>query len=110
MCLDTALQLEKQGIEAEIIDMRCLNPMDMDTIRASLEKTNKVILVDEGSLTGGWTAEVGARIGDHFFDLLDGPVVRIGALDVPVPYSPVLVEQVFPNVEKILAGIQRILG
>ena len=55
-------------------------------------------------------AEVAARISDHFFDLLDGPVVRIGALDVPVPYAPVLVDQVFPTVEKILSGIRRILG
>ncbi|MHA1713665.1 MAG: alpha-ketoacid dehydrogenase subunit beta [Candidatus Ranarchaeia archaeon] len=109
-CLKAADEFAKQGISAEVVDMRCLLPMDMETVRVSLEKTNKVLLLDEGSRTGGWAAEVAARIADEFFDLLDAPVVRVGAMDVPVPYAPVLVSAVFPSVATILEAAKRLIA
>ncbi len=109
-CLEAAEQLKNEGIEAEIIDLRTLKPYDFDLIAASIKKTFHALVVHEACLTGGFGGEIAARIGEELFDYLDAPVVRIGAKDVPVPFSPVLERYVLPQVEDIVAGAKRVLN
>jgi acetoin:2,6-dichlorophenolindophenol oxidoreductase subunit beta len=94
--------LAEQGINAEVIDMRCLMPLDMDTLNASVRKTNRVLIVEEDNLTGGWGAEVAARLGEAQFYYLDAPITRIAAPDAPAPTAAVLEEAYLPSVEKIV--------
>jgi pyruvate dehydrogenase E1 component beta subunit len=85
--LDGAAALAKEGIEAEVIDLRTLRPLDMPTIRASVRKTHRVVTVEEGWPYGGIGAELAYRIQHDLFDELDAPVVRVTSLDVPMPYA-----------------------
>ncbi len=93
---------EQEGIEAEIIDLRSLVPLDLDTIYESLRKTGKVLIVHEDNQTGGWGAEIAARIAEEMFDWLDAPVMRLAGPDVPAtPYSPPLEKWFLPTADKI---------
>jgi pyruvate dehydrogenase E1 component beta subunit len=109
-CLEAARKLAQQGIQAEVIDLRTLKPLDFDLIAQSVKKTGRVIVAHEACLTGGFGAEIAARIGEELFEHLAGPVVRVAAKDVPVPFSPVLEKYVLPQVEDILAAAQRVLA
>ena len=101
--LETAKILkEKTGAEIEIIDLRTLNPLDYDTIEASLSKTNKVMIVYEDNLTNGPGAEISAIISDKYFELLDGPVKRAASKDCPVPFSAVLEDEVLLQTDEIV--------
>jgi len=108
-CLSVAEKLHKQGIEVEVIDLGSLHPLDMETVVASVKKTNRVAIVHQACLTGGVGAEVGIRITEAAFDYLDAPVKRIAAQDVPVPFSPVLEDFVVPTEERIEEGIKGML-
>lgn len=108
-CLSVAEKLHKEGIEVEVIDLRSLCPLDMETVANSVKKTNKVAIVHQACLTGGVGAEVGIRITEAVFDYLDAPVKRIAARDVPVPFSPVLENFVVPTEERIKEEIKRML-
>ena len=94
---------------AEIIDLRTLNPLDLDMIKASLEKTGKVLVVYEDNLTNGPGAEISALIADRFFELLDGPVRRVAAKDSPVPFNWFLEEKILPQTEDVSTAIQELL-
>jgi 2-oxoisovalerate dehydrogenase E1 component len=96
---------EAAGIEAEIIDLRTLNPVDMSTIAESLKRTNKALVVYEDPLSWGYGAEIAARIADELFEWLDGPVRRVAALDTFVAYAPQLEDAILPQVEDIQAAI-----
>ena len=109
VCLEAAQKLEEKGIQAEVIDLRTLKPLDFDLIAQSVKKTNHVVVVHEACLTGGFGAEIAARIGEELFEHLAGPVVRVGAKDVPVPFSPVLEQYVLPQVEDIVEGVDKAL-
>ena len=109
VCLEAAQKLEEKGIQAEVIDLRTLKPLDFDLIARSVKKTNHVVVVHEACLTGGFGAEIAARIGEELFEHLAGPVVRVAAKDVPVPFSPVLEQYVLPQVEDILEGVDKAL-
>ncbi|MBW1691818.1 MAG: alpha-ketoacid dehydrogenase subunit beta [Deltaproteobacteria bacterium] len=109
-CLEAAEQLEKEGIDAEIIDLRTLKPFDFNLIATSIQKTFHALVVHEACLTGGFGAEIAARIGEELFDYLDAPAMRIGAKDVPIPFSPVLENYVLPQVEDIVEGAKRVLN
>jgi pyruvate/2-oxoglutarate/acetoin dehydrogenase E1 component len=109
-CMEAAERLEKEGIEAEIIDLRTLKPLDFDLIATSIQKTFHALVVHEACLTGGFGAEIAARIGEELFDYLDAPVVRVGAKDVPIPFSPVLERYVLPQVEDVIDGAKRVLN
>jgi len=109
VCLEAAQKLEEKGIQAEVIDLRTLKPLDFDLIAQSVKKTNHVVVVHEACLTGGFGAEIAARIGEELFEHLAGPVVRVAAKDVPVPFSPVLEQYVLPQVEDILEGVDKAL-
>ena len=108
-CLSVAEKLHKQGIEAEVVDLRSLYPLDMATVIDSVKKTNKAVIVHQACLTGGVGAEVGMRITETAFDYLDTPVKRIAARDVPIPFSPVLEDFVVPDEERIENEIKEML-
>lgn len=98
---EAAEQLAEEGIEAEVIDLRTLLPLDDETILSSVAKTGKALIVHEDTRTGGIAGEIALRITERIFDQLDGPVVRVTAPDTPVPYSPPLEEFFLPQVEEI---------
>jgi pyruvate dehydrogenase E1 component beta subunit len=110
LCLEAAQILAGKGIEAEVIDLRTLRPLDFSLIADSVKKTYRALVVHEACLTGGFGAEIAARIGEELFDYLDAPVTRIGARDVPMPFSPVMEQFVMPQTEDIVAGALRLLG
>lgn len=110
VALDAAERLAEEGIDSEIIDMKTLKPLDFDLIAESVKKTKHVLVAHEACLTGGFGAEVAARIGEEVFDYLDAPVTRIGAKDTPIPVSPILENFVLPQVDDIVSGAKRVLN
>jgi 2-oxoisovalerate dehydrogenase E1 component beta subunit len=106
--LETADTLAGEGIEAEVIDLRTLLPLDRDTILASVRKTNRLLVVHEDTRTGGIAGEIAAIACEGAFDVLDAPVARVTALDTPVPYSPPLEERFLPNAEKVAAAAREL--
>jgi len=108
--LEAARTLAAEGVTLEIIDIRTIHPLDLDAILNSLAKTGKVLIVHEDTLTGGFGAEIAARIADAGFEYLDGPVKRVAAADSPIPYSPVLEREVLPQTENILAAARDLLA
>ncbi|HXF04711.1 MAG TPA: alpha-ketoacid dehydrogenase subunit beta [Blastocatellia bacterium] len=102
--LDAAHQLAAEGIDAEVIDLRTLLPLDDETILSSAAKTGKVLIVHEDTRTGGIAGEIALRITERVFEYLDGPILRVTAPDTPVPYSPPLEEFFLPQVEEIVAA------
>lgn len=108
-CLEAAEKLAEEGVSAEVIDLRTLVPLDEDTIFESLEKTNRVIVVNEAPMTCGFAGEVVARICDKAFQYLDAPPVRVTRMDTPVPWVKPLESYVLPSVEKILDAAHRVI-
>ncbi len=101
--------LSKEGIDVEVIDLRSLYPFDKDTIFKSVAKTNRVLIVTEENKRGGFGGEISATIAEECFDELDAPVVRVGALNTPIPFSPELEDYVLPSAKDIIHGIKRML-
>ena len=99
-------QLAEQGIDVEILDLRTLMPLDEDAIIESVKKTNRVLIVHEDTRTGGIAGEISMRINEKAFEWLDAPVLRVTALDTPVPYSPPLEDYFLPQVSDIVAACQ----
>src|SRR5437899_3141828 len=110
VALDAAKALEAAGISAEVVDPRTLAPLDAETLIASAQKTGRAIVVDEGYQQFGATAEIAAVIADGAFDYLDAPVKRIGAMNVPVPFSPVLEDQTVPTADSVAAAAKALCG
>ena len=106
--LKAADELAKEGIEAEVIDLRTLRPMDTETIVASVKKTGRAVTVEEGWQQSGVGAEIAARIMDHAFDYLDAPVARVSGKDVPMPYAANLEKLALPNVAEVVAAAKAI--
>jgi pyruvate dehydrogenase E1 component beta subunit len=104
--LAAAVQLEQAGIAAEVVDLRTLRPLDTDTILASLAKTHRVVIVDEGWKTGGLAGEISAQIMERGFDLLDWPVQRVCGAEVPMPYAKHLEEAALPSAAQVVAAVQ----
>ena len=102
--LEAAEALAKEGIEAEVIDLRTLLPLDEETILNSVKKTNKCLVVHEDTKTGGIAGEIAAILGEKAFHDLDGPLVRVTSLDTPVPYAPTLEEAFLPNAQKVFTA------
>jgi 2-oxoisovalerate dehydrogenase E1 component beta subunit len=109
VALEAAEALAIQGVDAEVIDLRTLAPLDRDAILSSVAKTSKAIVLHEASRTGGIGGEIAAIIGEEAFEYLDGPVMRVASLDVPVPFSPPLEKACLPNVEKLMAAVKRLV-
>jgi len=106
--LEAAAALSNEGIEAEVIDLRTLLPLDRETILNSVKKTNKLLVVHEDTRTGGIAGEIAAVVCEGAFDHLDGPIARVTGLDTPVPYSPPLEEAFLPSVEKVAAAAREL--
>jgi 2-oxoisovalerate dehydrogenase E1 component beta subunit len=106
--LEAAEQLAKEGIDAEVIDLRTLLPLDREAIIASVKKTNKLLVVHEDTKTGGIAGEIAAIVCEGAFEDLDGPIARVTAIDTPVPYSPPLEEYFMPNTEKVVAAAREL--
>jgi pyruvate dehydrogenase E1 component beta subunit len=106
---DAAADLLKQkGIDIEIVDLRSLAPLDKETILGSVAKTKRAIVLDEGPMIGGLSAEIAAMIQENLFSDLKGPVVRIGAQPIPPPHSPPLVDAMIPDVDQIVDAVMRL--
>ena len=110
VCEDAARILGNEEISVEIIDPRTLVPLDEKTILNSAKKTGRVIVVDEGHQNFGVTAEIASRISEKAFYYLDAPVIRMGAMDVPVPFSPVLEDLTVPTAEKVASNARKIIA
>ncbi len=108
--LDAAATLELEGIDAEVVDLRTLFPLDEETILSSVAKTNKAIILHEATRTGGIGAEIAAVLSERCFEYLDAPLVRVTAPDTPVPYSPPLEDFFLPNAEKVCRAARALAG
>ena len=106
--LKAADELAKEGIEAEVIDLRTLRPMDTDTIVASVKKTGRAVTVEEGWQQSGVGAEIAARIMEHAFDYLDAPVTRVSGKDVPMPYAANLEKLALPSAAEVVAAAKAV--
>ena len=106
--LEAADALAKENIEAEVIDLRTLLPLDEETILKSVKKTNRVLVVHEDTKTGGIAGEIAAILCEKAFSDLDGPIFRVTALDTPVPYSPPLEQHFLPNTQKVIAAAKEL--
>ncbi|HZF13676.1 MAG TPA: alpha-ketoacid dehydrogenase subunit beta [Thermoanaerobaculia bacterium] len=108
VALEAASRLEADGISLEVLDLRTLKPLDQEAILATVKKTSRVIVLSEEAQTGSVAGEVAARIAEHAFPWLDGPVQRLCCPDTPVPFSPPLEEAYLPNVDKLLAKVREL--
>lgn len=108
--LQAAEQLVAEGIDAEVIDLRVLRPLDMDTVLASVAKTHRAVIIDEGWRTGSFAAEISARIMEGGFYDLDGPVERVCSAEVPIPYAGHLEDAALPQIETIVNTVRGLLN
>jgi pyruvate dehydrogenase E1 component beta subunit len=110
VALDAADMLAERGRHAEVVDLRTLRPLDVGTIVESVKKTNRVVVVEEAWRTGGFAGEVASAVQEEAFDYLDGPVGRVGGVDVPAPYAGKLEASVIPSPEKVVSAVSDLFG
>ena len=104
-----AEELEKENISAEVIDLRTIRPMDYETIIRSVQKTNRLVVVDESWPFAGISSEVAYAVQRHAFDYLDAPVTRVNSADTSLPYAPTLVEEWLPNPAKVIQAVKAVM-
>jgi pyruvate dehydrogenase E1 component beta subunit len=104
--LEAADQLEKDGIQAEVIDPRTLVPLDKDLILESVRKTGRLVIVEEDNITGGWAGDLAAIVAEEAFYWLDAPIKRVSAPDAPAPFAPVLEKLYVPSVERVVQAVK----
>jgi len=109
IALAAAEELDGAGISVEVIDLRCLVPLDMATVLASLQRTSRLLIVEENPLQGGWGGTVASIAADEGFELLDAPIRRVAAECVPLPFADALEDEVIPTTAKVLAAIRALL-
>ncbi|HEX9731116.1 MAG TPA: dehydrogenase E1 component subunit alpha/beta [Thermoanaerobaculia bacterium] len=109
-CLEAAQELAKEGVEAEVVDLRTLVPLDEETVLASVKKTSRAVVVHEATLTGGFGGEVAARIAEHAFAYLDAPVKRVASQDRPSPFFKKLEQALLPTKDKVLAAAREVMA
>jgi pyruvate dehydrogenase E1 component beta subunit len=107
--LEAAEAVAQEGISVEVIDLRCTVPLDLEAILASVRKTGRLVIAHEAHRRLGMGAEVAALVQEHAFDYLDAPIQRVGAMDVPIPYSPPLESQVLPGKDHIVEAIRGVV-
>jgi pyruvate dehydrogenase E1 component beta subunit len=107
--MEAADRLAKDGLEAEVIDLRTLRPLDTPTILTSIAKTHRAVIVDEAWRTGSFAAEISAQITENAFDELDAPVMRVCSAEVPMPYAKHLEAATLPQVEGIISAVQQVI-
>jgi pyruvate dehydrogenase E1 component beta subunit len=101
--------LSAQGIELEVIDLRTIRPLDMDTIIASVKKTNRLVILEEAWPFGSIASEIAFQVQDNAFDYLDAPIQKINTADTPAPYSPVLLEEWLPSAQDVIDAVNRVM-
>jgi acetoin:2,6-dichlorophenolindophenol oxidoreductase subunit beta len=106
MALAAADRLADDGVSAEVIDLRCLVPLDMATVLASVQRTSRLLIVEENPYQGGWGGTVASIVADEGFEMLDAPIRRIAAASVPLPFADVLEQQVIPTIDSVTDGIR----
>ncbi|MGP3951239.1 alpha-ketoacid dehydrogenase subunit beta [Streptomyces sp. 7N604] len=109
LALQAAEQLEAEGISAEVIDLRCLNPLDTRTVKASVAKTNRLVIVEENPYQGGWGATLASLMGQEAFTDLDAPITRIAAANVPIPFADILEQQVLPSIAGVTDTVRSLV-
>ncbi|CAM5769333.1 pyruvate dehydrogenase complex E1 component subunit beta [Labrys miyagiensis] len=109
VALEAAKVLAGKGIEIEVIDLRTLNPLDMDTVIASVNRTGRAVALSEGALTAGVAAELGARISEECFDFLEDPVLRLAGEDIPISVSQALESSSIPTVDLVVESIEKMV-
>jgi len=102
-------ELNKAGINAEVIDLRTVRPIDYDTIINSVKKTNRLVVVEEAWPLGSIATEIAFKVQKDAFDYLDAPVVRVVSADVPLPYAPTLIKEALPNAERVVKAVKSVL-
>lgn len=107
--LAAAEELAKDGIDAEVIDLRTIRPLDYQTLVDSIKKTNRMVVVDESWPFAGVSSEIAYEMQKYAFDYLDAPITRINSADTSLPYAPTLVDEYLPNPEKIIKGVKEVL-
>ena len=107
---ESADALAKEGIEAEVIDLRTIRPLDFPTIVESVKKTNRIVIIDESWPFGSISSEISFQIQKHAFDYLDAPVKRVCQRETPMPYSKVLEYESLPNKERIVKAVLEVLS
>jgi pyruvate dehydrogenase E1 component beta subunit len=109
VALAAAAELEKEGISAEVIDLRSVRPIDYATVVESVKKTNRLVVVEEAWPLSSIATEIAYHVQKYAFDYLDAPVTRVNSLDVPLPYAPTLIEAILPNVAKTVKAVKGVL-
>lgn len=109
-CLNAAEKLAKEGVFCEVVDLRTLVPLDYETVLASIAKTNRVVVVHEASKRGGIGSDIVAEINERAFDLLDAPPIRVGALNIPIPYSAILESAVLPDEDNVIEAVRKTMS
>jgi acetoin:2,6-dichlorophenolindophenol oxidoreductase subunit beta len=108
MALAAAEQVSSHGLSAEVIDLRCLVPLDMATVLASVQRTSRLLIVEENPYQGGWGGTVASIVADEGFEMLDAPIRRIAAASVPLPFADALEQQVIPTIDAVADGIRKL--
>lgn len=106
--LEAAEELAKEGVSAEVIDLRTIRPLDHQTIVQSVKKTNRIVVIDESWPFAGVSAEIAYEVQKYAFDYLDAPVTRVNSADTSLPYAPTFVEEYLPNAEKIIKAVKEV--
>ena len=109
VALDAATELEKEGVSAEVVDLRTIRPLDIDTIVESVQKTNRLVVVDESWPYASISSEIAFQVQKYAFDYLDAPVKRVTGLDTPMHYAPTLVETYMPNPGRVINAVKSAL-
>ncbi|MFM8739388.1 MAG: pyruvate dehydrogenase complex E1 component subunit beta, partial [Cytophagales bacterium] len=109
VALAAAAELEKEGISAEVIDLRTVRPIDYVTVVESVKKTNRLVVVEEAWPLAAISSEIAYHVQKHAFDYLDAPVHRINSLDVPLPYAPTLIDAILPNVARTVKAVKAVM-
>ena len=110
VALEAADRLAERGVEAEVVDLRTLRPLDVETVVESVKKTGRAVVVEEFWRTGGFSGELASAIQERAFDHLDGPVGRVGGVEVPAPYAGGLEAAAFPDAAKVVSEIETLFG
>lgn len=108
-CLEAAGELKNKGINAEVVDLRTIKPLDIPSVAKSIKKTNRCVLVEEGHFFSGICAEVAFQVQEHCFDYLDAPIERVCQRETPMPYSKVLEAETIPTVKRVLRAVEKTL-
>jgi pyruvate dehydrogenase E1 component beta subunit len=103
------LQLEKEGIDVELIDLRTVKPIDYPTVIESVKKTNRCVVVEEAWPLASISTEIAYNIQRHAFDYMDAPVIRVTNRDVPLPYAPTLIEEILPSVKRVVEAVKAVM-